>query len=111
MLAAGLTAGIESHIKSMGGEPRVAFGRLRQSTPSSQRYLPDSGNLWFIRPIRSGGAVGSRTGHARRWRFHISGVRRVRTVVRLQRDLGSNLAGAALALELPDRVEKLQRQL
>ena len=47
---------------------------------------------------------------AGRWRFHISSVRRVHTVVRLQRDLGVNLPGAALALELLDRIEELQRQ-
>jgi chaperone modulatory protein CbpM len=35
--------------------------------------------------------------------------RRVRTVVRLQRDLGVNLPGAALALELLDRIDELQR--
>jgi chaperone modulatory protein CbpM len=45
------------------------------------------------------------------WRFHISSVRRVRTVVRLQRDLGVNLPGAALALELLDRIAELQRRL
>lgn len=45
------------------------------------------------------------------WRFHISSVWRVRTVVRLQRDLGVNLPGAALALELLDRIEELQKQL
>ena len=46
-----------------------------------------------------------------RWCFHISSVRRVRTVIRLQRDLGVNLPGAALALELMDRIEELQRRL
>lgn len=50
-------------------------------------------------------------GQAGRWQFHISSVRRVRTVVRLQRDLGVNLSGAALALELLDRIEALQRRL
>ena len=49
-------------------------------------------------------------GRAGRWRFHISSVRRVRTVVRLQRDLGVNLPGAALALELLDRIAELQRR-
>lgn len=44
------------------------------------------------------------------WQFHITSVRRVRTVVRLQRDLGVNLPGAALALELLDRIEELQRR-
>lgn len=44
-------------------------------------------------------------------RFHYTSVRRIRTVVRLQQDLGINLAGAALALELLDRIESLRRQL
>ena len=44
------------------------------------------------------------------WQFHISSVRRVRTVVHLQRDLGVNLPGAALALELLDRIAELERQ-
>jgi chaperone modulatory protein CbpM len=43
------------------------------------------------------------------WRFHITSVWRVRTAVRLQRDLGVNLAGAALALELLDRIAELER--
>jgi chaperone modulatory protein CbpM len=46
---------------------------------------------------------------AQAWQFHISSVRRVRTVVHLQRDLGVNLAGAALALELLDRIAELER--
>ena len=45
------------------------------------------------------------------WRFHVSSIRRVQTVVRLQRDLGVNLPGAALALELLDRIEELRRRL
>ena len=44
------------------------------------------------------------------WQFHISSVRRVRTVVHLQRDLGVNLAGAALALELLDRIAELEHR-
>jgi chaperone modulatory protein CbpM len=48
--------------------------------------------------------------HAGHWRFHIGSVRRVRIVARLQRDLGVNLPGAALALELLDRIAELQRQ-
>jgi len=45
------------------------------------------------------------------WRFEVSSIRRVRTVVRLQRDLGVNLAGAALALQLLDRIAALERQM
>jgi len=44
-------------------------------------------------------------------RFPYSSVRRTRTVVHLQRDLGLNLAGAALALELLDRIESLRTEL
>jgi chaperone modulatory protein CbpM len=44
-------------------------------------------------------------------RFKVSSIRRVRTAVRLQRDLGVNLAGAALALELLDRIADLERRL
>jgi chaperone modulatory protein CbpM len=42
------------------------------------------------------------------WRFQVSSIRRVRTALRLQRDLGVNLAGAALALELLDRIAELE---
>ncbi len=44
-------------------------------------------------------------------RLPYASVRRTRTVLRLQRDLGVNLAGAALALELLDRIEALRAQL
>jgi len=43
--------------------------------------------------------------------FHYTSVRRTRTVMRLQHDLGINLAGAALALELLDRIEMLRQQV
>ncbi len=46
---------------------------------------------------------------AAQWRFHISTVKRVRTVVHLQRDLGVNLPGAALALELLDKIAELKK--
>lgn len=49
-------------------------------------------------------------GQAESWQFHISSVRRVRTAVHLQRDLGVNLAGAALALELLDRIAELEQR-
>ncbi len=43
--------------------------------------------------------------------FHYSSVRRIRTAARLQEDLGVNLAGAALALDLLDRIADLRRRL
>lgn len=44
-----------------------------------------------------------------RWRFSVASLRRVKTAIHLQRDLGVNLAGAALALDLLDRIAELER--
>jgi chaperone modulatory protein CbpM len=44
-------------------------------------------------------------------RLPYSSVRKTHTVVHLQRDLGVNLAGAALALDLLDRIDNLRAQL
>ncbi len=45
------------------------------------------------------------------WRFTGVHMHRARIAVRLQRDLGVNLAGAALALELMDEMALLRAQL
>lgn len=45
------------------------------------------------------------------WRFSISSLQRARTALRLQRDLGINTAGIALALDLLDEIEKLESRL
>jgi len=45
----------------------------------------------------------------RHWEFTVSSLRRVKTAIHLQRDLGVNIAGAALALELLDRIAELER--
>lgn len=43
--------------------------------------------------------------------FEASCLRRTRVTLHLQRDLGVNLAGAALALELLERIEELDARL
>lgn len=45
------------------------------------------------------------------WRFQGTSVRRVRCVKRLEHDLGVNLAGAALALDLLEELETLRVRL
>ena len=45
------------------------------------------------------------------WRFTSLQVRHVAVASRLQRDLGVNLAGAALALQLLDEVQTLRAQI
>ena len=42
------------------------------------------------------------------WQFTVTSLRRVKTAIHLQRDLGVNLAGAALALELLDQIADLR---
>lgn len=45
------------------------------------------------------------------WRFSGVSLQRARAAMRLQRDLEINLAGAALALELMDQIERLRERL
>ena len=54
-----------------------------------------------IEPYRTAGPM----------RFSGVSVRRVRRVVRLERDLGVNHAGAALALELLEEIEQLRARV
>ena len=42
------------------------------------------------------------------WQFQVDSLKRVKTVIHLQRDLGVNIAGAALALDLLDRIAELE---
>lgn len=45
------------------------------------------------------------------WRFTGTHLRRATVAIRLQRDLGVNMAGAALALQLLDELDALQAKL
>jgi len=45
------------------------------------------------------------------WRFRGVSVRRVRCAVRLERDLGLNVAGAALVLDLLEELEAMRARL
>ena len=45
------------------------------------------------------------------WRFHGVSIRRIRRAQRLEKDLGVNTAGAALALDLLEELEELRIRL
>ena len=47
----------------------------------------------------------------RHWCFSSASLRRTRITLNLQRDLGVNLAGAALALDLLEQIEELDTRL
>lgn len=57
------------------------------------------------------GLLAPRGGEPQAWRFSGIHLRRASVALRLQRDLGVNLAGAALALQLLDEVEALRVRL
>ena len=65
---------------------------------------------WVIALVEEGALepVGYEQSH---WRFTGTGLQRAHTAMRLQRDLGINLAGIALALDLLDELEKTRARL
>ena len=83
----------------MRDQKRVMWENLPAATKKRVFQLVDEG---LIEP---------RGRYPKQWRFHGRSVRRVRCVLRLERDLGVNLAGAALALELLEEVQLLRTRL
>lgn len=57
------------------------------------------------------GIIEPRGRRPEQWRFSGISVRRIRCVQRLERDLGVNLAGAALALDLIEELQQLRARL
>ena len=55
------------------------------------------------------GVLEPRGDSTEQWQFGVGSRRRVKAVLHLQRDLGVNLAGAALAIELLDQIAELKR--
>lgn len=65
----------------------------------------------FIVELVDEGVLAPQGREPHRWRFSGMHLRRATVALRLQRDLGINLAGAALALQLLDEVEALRARL
>lgn len=94
------TQGLEG--ENLDETPMVTLGELcRACTVHAE---------WVIELVEEG--VITPVGRRReQWRFYGGSLKRVMVVRRLQRDLGVNLAGAALALELMDELETLRRRV
>ena len=65
----------------------------------------------FIEELVEQGILEPTGRQGRHWCFSASSLRRTRITLHLQRDLGVNLAGAALALDLLERIEELDARL
>ncbi len=66
----------------------------------------------FVLALLDEGVIEPQAGQApESWRFTETQVRHVTLAWRLQRDLGVNLAGAALAVQLLDEMQALRAQL
>ena len=65
---------------------------------------------WIIELVEQG-ALEPINYQQTQWRFTGSSLQKARTAMRLQRDLGINLAGVALAMDLLDEVEHLRTRL
>ncbi len=65
----------------------------------------------LIEQLVEEGVLDPVSGATNELRFRYTSVRITQTALRLQEDLGVNLAGVALALELLERIEELQRQV
>ncbi len=65
---------------------------------------------WVVELVEEGVLEPTGRGHTK-WRFTGDSLRRARIAARLQRDMGINLPGIALALDLLDEIEALRKRL
>ena len=83
-------------------ETRLTLRQLCNACDVHAEYIIELVDEGFIEPS------GIERSH---WCFNGSNIRRVQKAKRLQHDLGINLAGIALALELIEEIEQLRARL
>jgi chaperone modulatory protein CbpM len=83
-------------------ETRLTLRQLCDTCAVHAEYIIELVDEGFIEPI------GIEKSH---WCFNGTSILRVQKARRLQRDLGINLAGIALALELMEEIEQLRAKL
>lgn len=81
---------------------RISTGEFCRCCDLAAEQLFDMVSEGMLQP--EGGEPG-------RWRFSQADLARARTALRLQRDLGLNLAGAALAVQLLEDVHDLRSRV
>lgn len=65
---------------------------------------------WILELVREG-VLEPVDPRSEEWRFPGSSLARARTATRLRRDLGVNVAGVALALDMLEEIERLRARL
>ena len=88
--------------KIMENETRLTLRQLCDACAVRADYIIELVDEGFIEPI------GVEKSH---WCFSGVSVKRVQKAKRLQRDLGINIAGVALAIELIEEIEYLRARL
>lgn len=78
--------------------PELSLDELCHACGVTPEFIQDLINYGAIEPMD-------------KLRFAADHLRRVQTIVHLQNDLEVNLAGAALALDLMDEMERLRRRV
>src|SRR4051794_33080618 len=68
-------------------------------------------SIEIIEEMVEHGLVEPQKSNADDWQFDPQALRRVKVALRLQKDLGVNLAGAALALDLVNELQALRNQI
>lgn len=92
---------LEYHCEIIDNEVRYTLREVCELCGADERIV--------VAMIREG--IVEPRGEGDELRVDGSALRRIRVAVRLQRDLGVNLPGAALALDLLEELESLRRRL
>lgn len=91
--------------------PRVELLEDRDGLTLRELSLSFSLSIEQLRELVDEGVIEPLAEEGGQWRFASASLRRIRCALQFKRDLGVNWAGAALALELLDELEKLRARL
>ena len=83
-------------------EPELTMEELCQAFSVTPDYIDELMGYGVIQPIHPSDNI---------LRFNAENIRRLRRMVRLQREMELNIPGAALAIELLDEIERLKSEL